>query len=87
MRKATPVEMTADTFQPISESKAATNMWEYYKENKAFLVSDIRDHRDFLLGQLMQGVPTRQAFLQFTKVEELDTSNIAPMRTTRGRRT
>lgn len=85
MKKAKAVDTEASTLQPISEVKAASNMWEYYKENKAFLVSDIREHRDYILGQLMQGLPTSQVFLQFTKVEELGASSSVPLRSARVR--
>jgi hypothetical protein len=38
-----------------SHDEAANLMWNYYSANKLILRSDIRDSREFILQDLMQG--------------------------------
>jgi hypothetical protein len=77
MAKATSVSKQTSLEQGVSESKAAVIMWDYYKENKANLVADIREYRDYILGELMQGKTAAAVFGQFTKAQEMQVSNAA----------
>ncbi len=70
MKKAQVVVSDENTLQAISENKAAVLMWEYYRDNKAMLVAEVREYRDYILAQLMLGKTVASVFLQFTKVEE-----------------
>ena len=54
----------------VSETQAAQEMWIYYKDNKAVLASDIREYRDFILGRLMQGISSVEAFAPFMQSTE-----------------
>lgn len=80
MAKATGVNRQVSIEQAVSETKAAVTMWEYYRDNKPSLVADIREHRDYILSELMQGNAAALVFKQFTKVEELQISNVATAR-------
>lgn len=54
----------------VTEAVAAQTMWIHYKENKAQLIPDIREYRDYILTRLMQGAGAKQVFEQFQLVVE-----------------
>lgn len=56
--------------EPLSESQAAQAMWIYYRDHKADLNPDIKEYRDFIFSQLMDGTPVEQVFAQFTVAPE-----------------
>jgi len=49
----------------VSEQSALQLMWLHYSANKAQLVSDIRESREYILSQLMLGVEVEQVFAVF----------------------
>ena len=53
--------------KPLSEDQAAQTMWLYYRDNKARLVSHIREYRDAILCQLMAGVPVEAVFAPYLR--------------------
>jgi len=55
---------------PLSEDAAAQAMWLYYRDHKAQLITDIRDYRAGILGQLMAGVAVEVAFAPYFKPTE-----------------
>ncbi len=83
MAKATSVNKQTSLEQAVSESKAAVIMWDYYKENKANLVADIREYRDYILCELMQGKAAEAVFGRFTKAEALQVSGATTERAKR----
>lgn len=48
-----------------SYDEAANLMWNYYSANKLILRSDIRDSREFILQDLMQGRHVEDVFAPF----------------------
>lgn len=48
-----------------SYDEAANLMWNYYSANKLILRSDIRDSREFILQDLMQGRSVEDVFAPF----------------------
>ena len=54
----------------LAQAVAAQAMWEYYKENKAILIPDIREYRDYILELLMLGNSATKVFDQFVRVLE-----------------
>ena len=83
MAKATSVSKQASSEQAVTEGKAAVAMWQYYRDNKANLVADIREYRDYILGELMQGKAAEDVFKQFTKAYEPQISSVVAVRTKR----
>lgn len=51
---------------PLSERRAARVMWDFYRDNKSRLAPHVRNHRELIIAQLIQGLPVKQAFSQFT---------------------
>jgi hypothetical protein len=45
-------------------------MWVYYRDQKAQLVSDAREYRDFIHTQIVSGIPVEQVFAQFSRPPE-----------------
>ena len=56
--------------EPLSEGQAAQAMWIYYRDHKPDLNPDVKEYRDFILAQLMDGTPVEQVFAQFTLAPE-----------------
>lgn len=50
-----------------TESEAAEVMWLYYRDNKAQLVSYIKEYRAQILGALMAGTPVETVFAPHIK--------------------
>ena len=48
-----------------SYDSAANLMWEYYVANKAILKSDVRECREFIVQELMQGKKVEDVFSPF----------------------
>ena len=48
-----------------SYDSAANLMWEYYVANKAILKSDVREYREFIVQELMQGKKVEGVFSPF----------------------
>jgi hypothetical protein len=48
-----------------SYDSAANLMWEYYVANKAILKSDVREYREFIVQELMQGKKVEDVFSPF----------------------
>lgn len=57
--------------QLLSESQAAQEMWLYYKENKALLAHDIKEYRELILSNLMQGQAAIEVFAPFMQSAEM----------------
>lgn len=55
------------TTKPLTESQAAEIMWVYYRDNKAQLISDIKEYRAGILAKLMYGMAVEQVFAPFVK--------------------
>ena len=53
--------------KPLSEDQAAQAMWLYYRDNKARLVSHVREYRDAILSQLMAGAPVEGVFAPYLR--------------------
>jgi hypothetical protein len=53
--------------KPVTESAAAERMWIYYRDNKAKLISDIKEYRESIVLQLMAGHAVEQVFAPFIK--------------------
>jgi hypothetical protein len=56
---------------PLTEDAAAQAMWVYYRDHKAQLITDIREHRASILAGLMAGVAVQDAFAPYVKPAEL----------------
>ena len=63
MRKAAADRVS----KPLSENKAALQMWSFYKANKPNLSSRIRVHREPILSALMQGATPHAAFAPYLR--------------------
>jgi hypothetical protein len=50
-----------------TENEAAEVMWLYYRDNKAQLVSYIKEYRAQILTELMAGVPVETVFAPYFK--------------------
>ena len=48
-----------------SYDSASNLMWEYYVANKAILKSDVREYREFIVQELMQGKKVEDVFSPF----------------------
>lgn len=48
-----------------SFDEAAKLMWNYYSENKLILRSNIKQSREYILQELMQGRPVADVFAPF----------------------
>lgn len=55
----------------VSEMQAAQMMWQYYKDNKALLASDISEYRDLILNKLMLGHSVIEVFAPFMRSAEM----------------
>ena len=55
---------------PRKEDDAAEAMWLYYKDNKAKLISDIKEYRAGILAQLMAGLAVEEVFAPYLKPVE-----------------
>jgi hypothetical protein len=64
----------------LTENQAALEMWTYYRDNKAQLSHEVRNFREVILDELMQGAPAAQVFARFVNEPEPP----APVRRTRG---
>jgi len=53
--------------ETLTETQAAQAMWVYYRDNKAQLISDIKDYRAHILKNLMAGIAVEQVFAPFVK--------------------
>jgi hypothetical protein len=53
--------------EPRTEREAAEVMWLYYRDNKAQLVSYIKEYRAQILTELMAGVPVETVFAPYLK--------------------
>lgn len=62
MKKVAAAVFVAKT---LTEDQAAEVIWAFYRDNKAALMTDIKEHRDFILAELVRGVPATQVFAQF----------------------
>lgn len=62
MKKPAAADFVA---KPLTEDQAAEVMWIYYRHNKAKLMTDIADYRDFIVTELGKGSPAAQVFAQF----------------------
>lgn len=60
MAKKQPVVLVSRSYD-----EAANLMWNYYSANKLVLRSDIRDSREFILQDLMQGRSVEDVFAPF----------------------
>lgn len=49
------------------ENQAAEDMWTYYRDHKAQIVSNVKKYRDFILDALIQGQPVAQVFAPFMR--------------------
>ena len=58
------------TSVPLTEGQAAEIMWMYYRDNKARLVSDIKEYRAGILVKLMDGIAVEEVFAPFVKPAE-----------------
>ncbi len=63
MRKAASDRVS----KPLSENKAALQMWIFYKANKLNLITRIRVHRGAILSALMQGATPNAAFAPYLR--------------------
>ena len=72
----------------LSESTATQVMWEFYKDRKALYVSDIREYRVNIIGQLMLGVSPQHAFKQCLSgnVPESRPIQISPAHDSKGKK-
>lgn len=50
----------------LTENQAAQDMWLYYRAHRAEIHSDVRQYRDVILTQLMQGVAVEKVFAPFS---------------------
>ena len=50
-----------------TESETAEMMWLYYRDNKAQLVSYLKEYRAQILGALMAGTPVDTVFAPYFK--------------------
>ena len=64
MRKST-VAVADVVAKPLTDTQATDVMWGYYRDNKANLMTDIKEYRDFILSELLSGVPAAQVFARF----------------------
>jgi|JI10StandDraft_1071094.scaffolds.fasta_scaffold134266_2 hypothetical protein len=53
-----------------TEEAAAQAMWQFYRVHKQRLITDIRDHRDTILSNLMAGVTPEDAFAPYARPSE-----------------
>lgn len=53
-----------------TEDAAAQAMWHFYRVHKQQLITELRDHRDTILAQLMAGVAPEEAFAPYAKPAE-----------------
>jgi hypothetical protein len=61
-----PMPIVADaTKEPITERRAARIMWDFYRDNKSQLAPHVRNYRELIIAQLIQGQSAKQAFSQF----------------------
>lgn len=49
----------------LTENQAALEMWTFYRDNKARLSHEVRNFREVILAELMQGVAVEQVFARF----------------------
>lgn len=75
MQKATAADRAT---KPLTETKAAQQMWIYYKENKPNLISRIRVHRESILSTLMQGTTPNAAFAPYFRPPSLQICRPSP---------
>lgn len=52
---------------PLSEVAAAEAMWTHYRDHKASLVGDVKEHREQILFQLRSGRHVAEVFAPFRK--------------------
>ncbi len=66
------------TVQALTESEAAEVMRLYYRDNKAQLITDIKEYRSSILCELMRGIPVEQVFVPFVRPAEPASACAAP---------
>ena len=73
----------------LTENQAAQDMWLYYRANRAEIHSDVRQYRDVILAQLMQGVAVEQVFAPFSlyAVHQEPAEPAKPVKAAKSRRT
>jgi hypothetical protein len=54
----------------LTENQAALEMWTFYRDNKARLSHEVRNFREVILAEFMQGVPAEQVFARFVNEPE-----------------
>ena len=64
--------MTNTTKRTRAEAKKL--MWEYYRDNRAWLPEWIREFREDVIVSLMSGMETREVFREIITIEMSDTA-------------
>lgn len=61
------VQASPQTSASLSEEQAAQLMWDYYRDHKSQLISDIKEYRETILRDLMRGVPAVTVFAAYSR--------------------
>ena len=62
-----PTPRPTPTKNPLTYDDAAQIMWNYYKENKHLLFSEVREARESILVQLQAGTAVEEVFAPYMR--------------------